>query len=69
MPHRDDTRLDARKLLPRAGRPKRRDQPEPVPVLDVVEERPAMGRRGAFLVLIAVFNARRKGAVAAQVLR
>lgn len=63
MSDREDARLDARKLLPRAGRPERRHQPEPVPVRNPVEKRPAVRHRGALVVL-----ARREGAVAAQVL-
>lgn len=64
MPDRDNARLDARKLLPLSGRAERRHQPEALPVLDVVEERPAVRHRRAFVLLAC-----RKRAVAAQVLR
>lgn len=64
MPHRDDARPDARKLLPRVGRRERRHEPEPVPVLDPVEERLAVVRRGALVLIVDL-----EGAGAAQVLR
>ena len=63
MPDRNDTRFDPCKLLPRVWRAERRHEPEPVPVLDVVEERLAVVHQGA-IVLVA----RREGADAAQVL-
>lgn len=63
MTHRNDTRIHTRELVPRVGRAKARDQPEAVPVLDVVEESLAVRDGGALIILT-----RREAAVAAEVL-